>query len=902
MGTGETLFQTGVWLIPIILLATVVGLYLLVRYWQNKTQQSLKQLRAEIRRLQAERRQLDIATQPFSLEEREPYGSRIADLRTQFGKIDNQILDMERQNITIHEGMRRLAANRWQATVGAPYFWYSLRGALAEIWKLRDAVQVELQTAQETLKDLSKVAWQVASQARQVQTTQGQVERMLDELRSKNVRGDALQQAMNQAERCRTAMAQIPGYFLESDEPIVLEQADLESVSQTHAILTDTQPLLDELRAQLESWENQHRETKSKVSNMSQVLDHVDRSLDAVPPGINLDPQIERLNQLKVISDTLHATLARIEIENMQSVSTEAERVHAAVQEVNEQFTQARQKLARLEAVLPELNEGLKALSAQFAALGTNANHPIVWGQSRIVLTKLSQEATSIGSLKKSRTPEQLEQDLDSAMRLNEQRKELAQHCQDIDQGHAELLSILAKPEFSQGAEWLQKSRQLIERVNEYDLNNWPSIDGVSKLPEDLQYLKEGLEYLASGNPAESIPELELPQRLEDTRELDRFYQDLRSRAHNIQTRLDEMQRLEKQARDQVSAARAALNQLSMLARSNKLLTEIASQDVNRLQNSQQQVSADLDQRRRGSIERKARASSDLLLKIEQSAANWLDRFNKEVEAQKNSLGSGLSELDTFAALDEPAVAEARRLLNSGQSFGSTTPDGKPRNLEEIILELKRRSDYWQTCSGALRAMEDVSTPVVETHAAASQSRQETKEQFAEISAWLRGTRSWPPTAVTLQAERQDLDRLEEQWDLLKQQPSKAITLVAQMSNLSAKYQTLLVNVRQVAERAAREQDQIETLEAELDDMVQHWQQQWRVYRDNPMAEQEIHKLLGEIDSQRGQIKRQARQGSTTYDQILQALQSLHRRIRIAQVAIDDTHVIDLNGRLITYR
>jgi len=143
-------------------------------------------------------------------------------------------------------------------------------------------------------------------------------------------------------------------------------------------------------------------------------------------------------------------------------------------------------------------------------------------------------------------------------------------------------------------------------------------------------------------------------------------------------------------------------------------------------------------------------------------------------------------------------------------------------------------------------------------------------------------------------------------WSRLTMRPtffiSKAITLVAQMSNLSAKYQTLLVNVRQVAERAAREQDQIETLEAELDDMVQHWQQQWRVYRDNPMAEQEIHKLLGEIDSQRGQIKRQARQGSTTYDQILQALQSLHRRIRIAQVPIDDTHVIDLNGRLITYR
>ena len=902
MGTGETLFQTGVWLIPIILLATILGLYLLVRYWRNKTQQSLKNLRAELRRIQAERRKLELATQPFSIEDREPYGSRIAELQTQFAKIDTQILDMERQNIAIHERMRHLASNRWQATVGAPYFWYNLRSDLAKIWQLRDAVQIELQTAGETLKDLSKVAWQVASQARQVRTVQSQVERLLDGLRSKNVRGDALQQAINLTERCKAAMDQIPAYFFNGEEAFVLEQADLGSVSQTHAILTDTQPLLDGLRAQLENWEKQHAETKSKVSNMSQALDQLDRSLDTIPQELNLTPHIVRINQLKEIADNLHATLTRIEIENMQSVGSEAERLHAAVQETNEQFTQARQKLARLGTVLPELNEGLKVLSAQFAALGTNANHPIVWGQSRIILSKISQEATAIGPLKKPRTPEQLEQDLASAIRINEQRKELAQHCQDVNQAHAELLSILAKPEFSQGMEWVQKTRPLIERANEYDLNNWPSIDGVAKFPEDLQYLKEGLEYLVSGNPAESIPELELPQRLDDTRELDRFYQDLRSRAQNIQTRLDEMQRLEKQARDRLNTARAALNQLSMLARSNQLLAGIASQDVSRLLGSQQQLSTDLEQRQRGSIERKARAADDLLIKIEQSAATWLDRFNKEVEAQRNALASRLSELDAIASLDEPAIAEARRLLNSGQSSGPLGPDGNPKKLDEIILELKRRSDYWQTCSGAARALEDVSTPVIETHAAASQSRQETKDQFAEISAWLRGTRSWPPTAVSLQNERQELDQLEDQWEQLKQQPNKAITLVAQMSNLSAKYQTLLANIRQVAERAAHDQDQIETLEAEMDEMVRLWQLQWRTYRDNPMAEEEIHQLLGEIDNQRSQIKRQARQGTATYDQILQAMQSLHRKLRITQVPINDSHVIDLNGRIISYR
>jgi hypothetical protein len=60
---------------PLVLLATVSGLYLLVRSWQNKTQQDLRLIQNELRSIQTTFRQLDQAAQKYSVRP-EPFGSK----------------------------------------------------------------------------------------------------------------------------------------------------------------------------------------------------------------------------------------------------------------------------------------------------------------------------------------------------------------------------------------------------------------------------------------------------------------------------------------------------------------------------------------------------------------------------------------------------------------------------------------------------------------------------------------------------------------------------------------------------------------------------------------------------------------------------------------------------------
>jgi chromosome segregation ATPase len=202
----------------------------------------------------------------------------------------------------------------------------------------------------------------------------------------------------------------------------------------------------------------------------------------------------------------------------------------------------------------------------------------------------------------------------------------------------------------------------------------------------------------------------------------------------------------------------------------------------------------------------------------------------------------------------------------------------------------------------AIRALEDVESPVLDSYHEAAQYKQYARELFENIPSAMREQRSWPPTSLSINSELAEFEKIESQWNALKGHKIKAITLVAQLGGLSARYQTVAEKTRQIAERIVQEQERVEALEAELDRLSQLWQVQWQAYQSNQPASEELRKLLDQLDNDRELLIRQCRQGSRNFQQAIQALEALQRRTRMAQIAIDSNHVIDINGRVIQYR
>lgn len=899
MDPGEmTLFSSGVWLIPLILLVIMGGLFLLVRHWQKRTAQEQKEMRARLRQFYTWRRQIEAVLQPHAPNDPEPYGSRITALRDQLPQVDRQATQLENMNVALNERTRRLAGNRWRATVAAPYYWYQVRQDMTRLQEQGAQLQQSLEQVEGWMRGLDNLGWDVAQRARRVRDVLKQVTGYIDQFRSRKIHGDTLDEITRQQQGYQDQLRQINSSLLNGDRQSVLERASKEDIIRAYEVNEAAIPALEVLLMDLQAWEQQYADAVEQVGWMRQQLVALEHGLLDVSPGLDASDFKAQFARLSEISNTLHATLSRLELENMTGVAQEAERVGQSAKEMEEQLQRARQRRSILETSLSELSASMKQLSALFASLAASSTHPILWTQSREQLMYLSRESSALGSGEKSRTPQQVDQDMASAARLNAQLQELTRYCQQIAQQHDDLLALLSSPELGQGRAWLHNAQGLVSQVELYDVENWPRLDGAATLRADLQALNEQLQRLVFSNPAEPIPETSLQPRLEEVQRLVQRYRDFSTRLKNIGARLAEIRDSEKSAGEQLDRARAVLTQVSFLARSNQFLEHIASGEIGRLQGSLEQLNKELEQRQRGSVDKKARLVDALYKKIEQASLDWAERLGKEIQAQRQALGEHLANLEDVGTVDEAAVSEARRLLAAGQAFGKGSLALKGRlGLDEIALEIKNRSEYWQSCEAALRKIEDVEQPVLDTYETASTKREAARQQLADLALSVRGKRAWPPVSVDLEAERKGLAQLEEQWQALKQQPLKAIALVSQLGAMATRYQALSEKMHLAEQRAEHDVNQFHQLEVDLDDLARRWQNQWRAYRQLPEAGESIQKILVAAEQERQRLQRQYRQGAISYEQVIQGMTDLRHHLNTVYAPLDAARQVNVDGR-----
>jgi chromosome segregation ATPase len=893
-----TALPTALWLIPLLVFAAVGGIYLLDRYLQNQAQAGMKRLRSEMRRFQNERKQLELAAGAYSVNDPEPYRSQVTGLRQKRAILQRRSDQLERRHIDLHQQAALLSHNRLQLLFRAPYDWHRLRQGVANLEADLSQASLLLSQALQHESAIRGLSWEVARQARETVQCQQDASQALNELRSANLYGDTFEAATDLEQQALTALAQIPRLYLEADETSLLDQASKENTALVYEIVRINRPKLDELLGQAQFWKTQYQATRDGIARMRQALDELEQSLTSTPAALDVSEEQARSQQYEVVAQSLQATVSRLEVENMALVTQEAGKITQAAQEANQGLRKARLEWAALDALQNELISGFSDLSLQLATLGAKSTHPIKWEVSLEQLAQLNRQANKLANTRKARSPAAVSAGLATATQISVAQKELARHCLQVGQDQADLLQLLDSPQLKQLPKWLENARQLVEQVGHYAPENWSRSDGVDSLPARVQALSEQAGRLVTSAPAQPISELDLPDRLDDTRQLVQEFSQALSRCENIQKRLDDLRHSQEQAQEQLENLAKLLTQIQLVVSSNQFLGGLAAQEIERLLGNVQSLQKDLTEPQSGSVAKKARQTGDLANRVEGFANRWLDQLSKEIQEQTKEMSGELARLDAIAQLDDASVAEARRLLSDSPSYlGSATSRGARLSLQDTVLELKRRSGFWQECIAAQKALENV-RQLVETFEETSYQRQNTRELLAQASAWGGQKRSWPPASATLEAETKEMEKIEAAFQALKEQGGKAIGLVAQFSNLSTRLQTLAERLKQGAGRAAQEQSQVEDLETSIGDLAGPWQDRLGEYRDNPDASLEIRELLDSIDAEMRRIRQEYGRSKLDYNGVLLALRTLQRKVRFYQVALDDEHAVDASGRV----
>ncbi len=886
-----------------VLLAAGVGYFFLLRWGREKVQSETRNLSGELRAYENHYRQFLSGQQVHSPQDPEPYGTLARTLKDSADQAGQQLYALRERYVRIQERLPRRAASPFSALAVSPFLLLDLKKELGGVRQGLAQEQANLSQIAQQAQAMEALGWQEALRARQATAAEAQLQQRLQALQTRRAHGPAFDALTRQAQQADELLSQIPEYFLTADQTAISVQADKAMVIRVHQSLEAARPLHDQIAQQLEEWEKRLSRLDEKLSRQRQNLGNLEQSLATLPTALDSSAFQRQFVELQTEAQKLQIQSSRPELEKAPGIEASVDRQLTAFQELDAQVRTARQGQATLEHLLLELGQDLKEISSRYATLGAAKSFRVLWSQTSNSLANLSQQVNELGPVDRKRTPEKLEQDLATANQLALKQRELAVYVQQIENQQGELAALLEGPELSQAVLWAQSTGKLLQQVREYHPENWPRADGVNSLPDDLRSLTDSLQRLGAGRPGEGIAETQFAPRLAEAQRVGQQYQSLRARVSMVEARLVELQQNETQARDTLEDTRKNLAQVAFIINSNPTLTKIAGGEVGRFQAQLDKQYQELDQRQQGAVDSKARQAAGISARIEQGLNEWLDQLNLDIQARVKSLTVSLTRLDSIAPLEDAPVAEARRLLSGGQIYGSSAHGQKTHlPLEALVLEYKRRSEFAQTCSAVQMALQDIEKPVVDTYATANQGRQQVQDQFNAANNWLRQTRAWPPVAVDVDAEYKALGKVEADWAGIREQPVKAIDLVQRLGELARAYQSLADRMRQLIERGNREQNEVQTLEAELDENLHLWEKLQKSYQDNPEASEDIQGLLNEADQEMYRVKMQYKEGTLTYAQALQAIQTMHRKVRLYQAALDETHVVDVNGRVIASR
>jgi predicted nucleic acid-binding Zn-ribbon protein len=817
-------------LLPVVVLAIALVLYLLVLYWEKKTNQDLAAARNQQRSLHGKMLRTRENMTGYSPDDPEPFGSMSAKIVANLVEIDDNLRLLYDRYVQLKESVRGMDWRDPRTILNLPYRSFTLRKGSASILVDQEKAAAKLDETSEMLEKMESQGLEVAQLARQVYEEDQSALKVLTHLKSAELHDPILDTTYQEAREWETRLAaQVPVYFMAVDEAAIREKADKATISKVYRIIDEARPGITTIVKNSHDWERQYDALDKALSTLAECY----RSL------------VDRFSQLES---------------------------------------------------LPE--------------------YPIDWDQSRPKLSRARQQIETLGTIKKSRSLEQLNKDLEEANRLYPQLQELFEHSDRIETQHKEIVSLLCTPEIQQGEVWLHKTQKFAEQVETFDPENWPRSDGAARFKEDLRTLAERQDRMQVQHPQTPVRESEIEYLLEDLRQLSSQYQALRPRAASIQTRMKDIQETERNTKELVGRTRSLLNQAAALIGSNTYLSPVAASEVEGLQEDLEDLADDLDHPAHGAVEKKAQKAAAFTRKVEQASNRWLDKLEDGLDAKKKVLAEKLDLLTVIAPLDEPAISEAERLLArdpaaaggrrttllNGLPFSEKiSSEVKRRQREQLsfadaVAELKHRNDEWQKSISVTRAVEDIEAPILERYHAAEQHAEEAREQLTMGMSIISEDRSWPPSTMHLTNEIRVFDALEKRWENLKLEPCRAMQLVSKLSEFSEEYQELAGRITQVAEKAQDEQRKAMDYERRLGESIRMWQYQMQTYANNISARDEIQIILADAEAEAETIREKYLRGSIPFIQVLQNFRLLCQKVEGAQIPLEGDQMIDING------
>jgi DNA repair exonuclease SbcCD ATPase subunit len=903
----------------LVLILSGYGLYKLLR---QRSQDTIREIAEQIQGFASQMNQLASFLQSYAGIDQEPFFTPLDELQSEAVELESRLQHFLTTCRAFEEEIHTPgSSNQLQEIINAPIIWFRRWRRSQELRHESTAIAGQMDAAEKRMQRIYELPWELASECRQAQQEHAELQKAAQALQNAGVRGTTLQKMFTQLPLMQRALENIPQQFMKAGQEELLAAANLDTTIRVFEALNSLRPALNRYLPLAKEWNTSYHKASADYKELKHAGARLRQALQDPPSGLVVSPLQARLDHVAQMAAEAGQTMAQLEAEQIKPLSREISQLLRVVQDTEKQYAQAGQQVTELNQTLNGLKTGLDQLHAQYRALENSPSYPLVWDASNFMLSDLRQRLALLGAPGQPRTPDQIKQHLKECNGFQQEYSQLAERTPKVASQHSALVTLLDSPRISEGEIWLRKTRDMLAETEAYDPKNWAKNDSLPTLMAEIEELARMQVMLVPDEKTAPVKETEIEQRLKKTQELAEQHKNLYPRVENVRARLEKLQALEEECKEKLTEAWNALDQVDLLTESNPLLEEIAAGEIKSLMEEIRQLGNELNARGQGEVEKKAQKINVQVERVNQAFNQWLARLNGAVSERGKQIKDRLIEIDAITLLEDPPVEQARSMLEKeeflssayGESSQTTSPAvsgaravvGRvaariPRfeqkavlsNLE-VMAEIKRKNDLWQTLNALQKGLEERSAPLLAAYQDAVQARSEARERLGDSVKAASEKRSWPPSNQAAPQESQIFQPIDEKWKALKKQRVTAEWAILELGRQSQEYRLASERLQQIFDRIRQDQEKVQDLEWQIESLKQRWLTQSEP--SNPVMRESIRQLLSQTDSKLSYIKQQYLRGVLSYDQSVQNMQLLYEDLHSARVPVDEKNEVGLN-------
>jgi DNA repair exonuclease SbcCD ATPase subunit len=840
--------QSSIALTPILafLLALRIVTYLVVRNMKEQYVARIVRMRLILETLAGDLDDIGKGALEYPVGAPEPYGSvarkldedlskarKICDLRMR----DRRKLLRETPNLPCNVFVRFL----W-GFGPEPYRWMMHHSKTLALWKSIQRLETLGISARHLLDDLHHMPITVSHRCKDVGAIRDGILSALDFLKSKGFHGEKIALFTEQVVQFTSAL-QIPGYYFQDSDDLILQQASKDSTISAWQILEKVEKPLRENQKLAQQWQSQFREVDQIYQTAQQSFDLAQQRLREIPESIDLRELDIEQSELSDRYARLQEQLKHPTIETLGSIREQAEGIVRDLDQLARRAAEIRQQHNELREILITNNALMEQLSNRLKELETADKFPLRWQQTETEFRRLSREQTHIGMERTKRTLVQLSEHLKAAKQFHSDVLTLAKAVERVGSMRAEMIGLLESLMISEGTTLTELAENLQKSVNKYALENWDQQDSVSTLLTDAQMLARQQSSLVPERLDETLEESSLGSRFDALQVFAKKRKDFQERLERIAETLDSIKKNEDQAYKDINHTLQALERLVPIPQVSPLRTSFDSywKAIDVLKQQGRGYGEQLDNRLVGTVSEKTKLVATWKESAETQLRALHQAIRREVKRTKDGLEETVKALKKIASFaQEQVMTDAANLLNVTYAYGvddaQTTPLDRTASQ---INDLVREHTDLRSCVERIEAT--IEKPLRSYLAKLDSVRKTAEKKVKDLNMQLQQN-DWPPISCDLEPITNRMHRAEQNLAELGKLGENLPFVVARINHVIELYE-------EIADLADDKVSILKEQRAELNAIqsrINKWKRQLGQYRELNITDRGIVSAVDE--------------------------------------------------------